>query len=72
MRFVNTPPRESKASMFGFQYQYQIYYKTLRIIFPGEEVTAWYGDDFGRKLGLEIESASMHATNFKICNFDVV
>ena len=37
------------------QYRAQIYYHTFKPIFPGQELLVWYGDQYGRSLGL-IES----------------
>jgi len=65
MAMVNSPPREDDASLFSFQYVQDIYYKATRDIFPGEEITVWYGDPYSLELGLEVKSQGRFRQHFR-------
>ena len=38
--------------MAAFQFGEEIYYRTIKDVGPDTELTVWYGDDYGRELGL--------------------
>lgn len=46
VRFVNTPQREEDANAEFFQKSGRIFIKTIRPIPAGEEIMAYYGDDY--------------------------
>ncbi|KAA0184141.1 hypothetical protein HAZT_HAZT008043, partial [Hyalella azteca] len=52
MRFVNCPRSAAEVNLVAFQYHMQIYYRSVRPIQRGSELMVWYGDTYGRELGL--------------------
>ena len=52
MRYVNSARYEAEQNLIAFQYIGEIYYRTFKAIPAGEELFVWYGDDYGRHLGL--------------------
>ncbi|ROT76326.1 putative histone-lysine N-methyltransferase PRDM7, partial [Penaeus vannamei] len=55
MRYVNCSRTEAETNLSTFQYKGQIYYKTDSAISRGSELMCWYGDDYGKDLGLSRE-----------------
>ncbi|XP_047492491.1 zinc finger protein 724-like [Penaeus chinensis] len=55
MRYVNCSRTEAETNLSAFQYKGQIYYKTDSTISRGSELMCWYGDDYGKDLGLSRE-----------------
>ncbi|ROT77877.1 hypothetical protein C7M84_003434 [Penaeus vannamei] len=55
MRYVNCSRTDAETNLSAFQYKGQIYYKTDSAISRGSELMCWYGDDFGKDLGLSRE-----------------
>ncbi|XP_069999090.1 histone-lysine N-methyltransferase PRDM9-like isoform X2 [Penaeus vannamei] len=55
MRYVNCSRTDAETNLSVFQYKGQIYYKTDSAISRGSELMCWYGDDFGKDLGLSRE-----------------
>ncbi|ROT76328.1 putative histone-lysine N-methyltransferase PRDM7 [Penaeus vannamei] len=55
MRYVNCSRSDAETNLSVFQYKGQIYYKTDSAISRGSELMCWYGDDFGKDLGLSRE-----------------
>ncbi|XP_074162925.1 histone-lysine N-methyltransferase PRDM9-like isoform X2 [Sminthopsis crassicaudata] len=53
MRYVNCAREEEEQNLVAFQYQRQIFYRTCRVIRPGCELLVWYGDEYGRELGIK-------------------
>ena len=52
MRYVNCARFEEEQNLCAFQYKEEIYYRTLRIIKPNEELLVWYGDSYAALLGI--------------------
>ena len=52
MRYVNCAPSESEQNLVAFQFKGNIYYRSYKTIFPGTELLCWYGNEYGRELGL--------------------
>ena len=52
LRYVNCARNEEEQNLQAFQYQGEIYYRTLRPILPGEELLVWYGEEYGKELGI--------------------
>ncbi|ROT76327.1 putative histone-lysine N-methyltransferase PRDM7 [Penaeus vannamei] len=56
MRYVNCSRTEAETNLSTFQYKGQIYYRrTLQLAGQGSELMCWYGDDYGKDLGLSRE-----------------
>ncbi|XP_069703511.1 histone-lysine N-methyltransferase PRDM9-like [Periplaneta americana] len=56
MRYVNCARHEGEQNLMAFQYKGQMYYRTFREIPPNNELLVWYGDDYGRELGIDVEN----------------
>ena len=52
MRYVNCARFVEEQNLCAFQYKEEIYYRTLRIIKPNEELLVWYGDSYAALLGI--------------------
>ena len=52
MRFVNCARYDGEQNLDAFQFGGEIYYRTIRRIHPHEELLVWYGDEYGRLLGI--------------------
>ncbi|XP_038598109.1 histone-lysine N-methyltransferase PRDM9-like [Tachyglossus aculeatus] len=53
MRYVNCARNEEEQNLVAFQYRGGIYYRTCRPVPPACELLVWYGDEYGRELGIE-------------------
>ena len=54
MRFVNCARNENEQNMLAFQYCGEIYYRTVKDVYPGMELLLWYGDQYARDLGISV------------------
>ncbi|XP_046408198.1 histone-lysine N-methyltransferase PRDM9-like [Ischnura elegans] len=54
MRYVNCARNEEEQNLVAFQYKGEIYYRTTQEIMPGVELLVWYGDDYGKELGIDV------------------
>lgn len=52
MRYINCACYESQQNMVAYQYKGNIYYRTVRDVAVGEELLVWYGQEYGKELGL--------------------
>ena len=52
LRYVNCARYEEEQNLVAFQYKQNIYYKTFKDIQPGCELLTWYGDQYGKSLGI--------------------
>ena len=50
MRFVNCARYEEEQNLLAFQYQQNIYYRSITNVAGGTELLVWYGDEYGREL----------------------
>ncbi|XP_042884431.1 histone-lysine N-methyltransferase PRDM9-like [Penaeus japonicus] len=55
MRYVNCSRTEAETNLSAFQFKGQIYYRTDSTISRGSELMCWYGDGYGKDLGLSRE-----------------
>ncbi|XP_076045824.1 uncharacterized protein LOC143028068 [Oratosquilla oratoria] len=58
MRYVNCSRNLRETNLAAFQYQGQIYYRTVTHINRGAELMVWYGDDYARELGINRDETS--------------
>ena len=49
---MNCARNSVEQNLLAFQYCGHIYYRTLRVVRPREELLVWYGDAYGEELGL--------------------
>ncbi|CAF1491626.1 unnamed protein product, partial [Didymodactylos carnosus] len=56
MRYVNCPNLPEAQNLQPVQYDRNMFYKTIRTIFPGEELFVYYGDGYARYLGVPVFS----------------
>ncbi|XP_063842598.1 uncharacterized protein LOC135090141 isoform X2 [Scylla paramamosain] len=52
LRYVNCARDAMEMNLEAFQYKKDIYYITLREIESNSELLVWYGDEYGRELGI--------------------
>ncbi|CAF1057184.1 unnamed protein product [Adineta steineri] len=50
MRYINCPNAIEQQNIQPVQYDRNMFYKTMRRIYPGEELFVYYGDDYARFL----------------------
>ncbi|XP_065056003.1 uncharacterized protein LOC135684388 [Rhopilema esculentum] len=62
MRFINCARTEPEQNLIAIQYCSQIYYRTYKRIYPGQELLVWYGNQFAKSLGL-VDSATDNPKN---------
>ena len=53
LRFVNCARNEDEQNLFAFQFRGRIYYRSYKVINPGEELLVYYGDSYAKQLGIE-------------------
>ncbi|KAE8748173.1 hypothetical protein FOCC_FOCC005176 [Frankliniella occidentalis] len=53
MRFVNCARHSGEENLYPYQYKGHLYYRVVRDIPPNTELLVWYGDSYGRELGLD-------------------
>ncbi|CAG2195485.1 PRDM7_9 [Mytilus edulis] len=53
MRYVNCARNEDEQNLIAYQYKGDIYYRSFKDIEPGNELLVWYGQDYGKDLGIE-------------------
>nr|XP_005998057.1 PREDICTED: histone-lysine N-methyltransferase PRDM9-like [Latimeria chalumnae] len=56
MRYVNCAREEEEQNLVAFQHHGKIFYRSCRQILPGRELLVWYGDDYGKELGIKWNS----------------
>lgn len=56
MRYVNCARHEEEQNLMAFQYKGEMYYRTVQPIPAHVELLVWYGDEYGRELGIVIEN----------------
>lgn len=56
MRYVNCARHEEEQNLMAYQYKGEIYYRTVRHIPAHVELLVWYGDEYGRELGIDVEN----------------
>ena len=52
LRFVNCAHNVDEQTLIAFQYHGNIYYRSFKHIYPGNELYVWYGEQYARKLGI--------------------
>ena len=63
MSYVNCARTEEEQNLIAFQYQGEIYYRTCKQLVCGTELLVWYGDDYGKELGIELNSKQQGETS---------
>ncbi|XP_076085389.1 histone-lysine N-methyltransferase PRDM7-like [Mytilus galloprovincialis] len=53
LRYINCARTIDEENLEVHQYKYEIYYVTNQCIKPGTELLVWYGDSYGKLLGLK-------------------
>ena len=56
MRYCNCARTESEQNLMAFQYQGEIYYKTIQVTQPGQELLVFYGEGYAKELGIEAKA----------------
>ncbi|XP_075046885.1 uncharacterized protein LOC142107377 isoform X2 [Mixophyes fleayi] len=52
MRYVNCARYEEEQNLVAFQYHRKIYYRACKDIIPYTELLVWYGEEYGKELGI--------------------
>ncbi|XP_069044401.1 histone-lysine N-methyltransferase PRDM9 isoform X2 [Lepisosteus oculatus] len=52
MRYVNCARNEEEQNLVAFQHRGHILYRCCQPIAPGSELLVWYGEEYGRELGI--------------------
>ena len=52
LRYVNCARNVDEQNLIAFQYHSNIYYRSLKHIYPGNELYVWYGEQYARELGI--------------------
>ena len=66
LRFVNCARSEEEQNLVAFQFRGRIYYRSYKVIRPGEELLVYYGDSYAKQLGIEeIDSKDTEAKAIK-------
>ncbi|XP_026278850.1 histone-lysine N-methyltransferase PRDM9-like [Frankliniella occidentalis] len=53
MRYVNCARNSGEENLHPYQHKGQLYYRTVCVILPNTELLVWYGDSYGRDLGID-------------------
>ncbi|XP_063636046.1 putative histone-lysine N-methyltransferase PRDM6 [Cydia splendana] len=54
MRYVNCARRYSEQNLVAFQYQGELYYRTVKIVPRFTELLVFYGSEFANRLGVDL------------------
>ena len=52
MRYVNCARNEEEQNLLAFQFHGQIYYRTIKPVPPNTELLVFYGEEYGKELGI--------------------
>ncbi|KAI6661891.1 60 kDa SS-A/Ro ribonucleoprotein-like [Oopsacas minuta] len=52
MRYVNCARHEDEQNLVAFQFKGRIYYRTYKVVNPGDELLVYYGDQYAKHLGI--------------------
>lgn len=55
LRFINCARNEEEQNMVAFQYHGEIYYRSFKAIYPGNELMVWYGEEYAQELGISVQ-----------------
>lgn len=55
MRYINCSRAEEEQNLLAFQYHSEIYYRVYKDINPGDECLVWYGEEYAKDLGIDLE-----------------
>lgn len=55
MRYINCSRAEEEQNLLAFQYHSEIYYRVYKDIKPGDECLVWYGEEYAKDLGIDLE-----------------
>ncbi|XP_065672837.1 histone-lysine N-methyltransferase PRDM9 isoform X2 [Hydra vulgaris] len=69
MRFINCARVETEQNLMAVQYYGEIYYNVYKQIDKGTELLVWYGDQYAKDLGIEVDSTKVNhvCKNCGIC-----
>ncbi|XP_055421430.1 histone-lysine N-methyltransferase PRDM9-like [Bubalus kerabau] len=56
MRYVNCARDDEEQNLVALQYHGQIFYRTCQVVRPGCELLVWYGDEYGKELGIKMDN----------------
>ena len=56
MRFINCSRCEAEQNLVAYQYRGEIYYRTYKSVYPGQELLVWYGERYAKDLGISTET----------------
>ncbi|KAJ6623376.1 hypothetical protein lerEdw1_014845, partial [Lerista edwardsae] len=56
MRYVNCARNEEEQNLVAFQYHGKIYYRACKTILLHSELLVWYGEEYGKELGITWKS----------------
>ena len=60
LRFINCARNEEEQNMVAYQYHGEIYYRTFKTVYPGNELMLWYGEQYAEELGIYVEYTSKY------------
>ena len=52
MRFIRCARHKGEQNLFAFQYLGKVYYRTFKVILPGQEMLVWYDEKYPQYLGV--------------------
>jgi len=55
MRFVNCARTNKEENVVAYQFKGQIFYRTIKNIYPGCELLVWYGDKCASQLDIPVD-----------------
>ena len=55
LRFINCARNEEEQNMEAYQYHGEIYYRTFKAVYPGNELMVWYGERYAEELGISVQ-----------------
>ena len=56
LRFVNCARSEDEQNVSAFQFEGQIFYRTIKSVYPGTELLVWYGDQYASNFGISVDA----------------
>ena len=58
MRYVNCSRVEEEQNLVAYQYRGEIFYRAYKDIQPGSELLVWYGEQYARHLGINLDGTT--------------
>jgi hypothetical protein len=61
-----------EQNLEAFQYKCKIYYRTIKCVPACTELLVWYGDEYARDLGIDVDNYRLQRYNLTVSNVTTI